>query len=54
MLTSIVRCAIRLRGVVISLACMLAGYGIYTLYNSGSSAEFVGDLWLWKLPKCMI
>ncbi len=34
MLTSIVRFAIRLRGVVISLACLLAGYGIYTLYHS--------------------
>lgn len=34
MLTAIVRFAIRLRGVVISLACLLAGYGIYTLYQS--------------------
>ena len=34
MLTSIVRCAIRWRGVVISLACLLAGYGIYTLSHS--------------------
>ena len=34
MLTAIVRSAIRLRGVVISLACLLAGYGIYTLYQS--------------------
>lgn len=34
MLTAIVRFSIRLRGVVISLACLLAGYGIYTLYQS--------------------
>jgi CzcA family heavy metal efflux pump len=34
MLTAIVRFAIRLRGVVISLACLLAGYGIFTLYQS--------------------
>ncbi len=34
MLTSIVRCAIRWRGVAISLACLLAGYGIYTLSHS--------------------
>ncbi|MHB8743605.1 MAG: efflux RND transporter permease subunit [Sulfuricaulis sp.] len=34
MLTAIVRFAIRLRGVVISLAGLLAGYGIYTLYQS--------------------
>ena len=34
MLTAIVRFAIRLRGVVISLACLLAGYGFYTLYQS--------------------
>ena len=34
MLTAIVRSAIRLRGVVISLACLLAGYGLYTLYQS--------------------
>lgn len=34
MLTAIVRFAIRLRGVVISLACLLAGYGLYTLYQS--------------------
>lgn len=34
MLTAIVRFAIRLRGVVISLACLLAGYGVYTLYQS--------------------
>ena len=34
MLTAIVRSAIRLRGVVISLACLLAGYGIYALYQS--------------------
>ena len=34
MLTAIVRFAIRWRGVVISLACLLAGYGIYTLYQS--------------------
>ncbi|MBW4054315.1 MAG: efflux RND transporter permease subunit [Proteobacteria bacterium] len=34
MLTSIVRSAIRWRGVVISLACLLAGYGIYTLSHS--------------------
>ncbi|BCG98110.1 cation efflux system protein [Mesorhizobium sp. 131-2-5] len=31
MLTSIIRFAIRFRGVVIALACLLAGYGIYTL-----------------------
>lgn len=34
MLTAIVRFAIRWRGVVISLACLLAGYGIFTLYQS--------------------
>lgn len=34
MLTSLVRFSIRFRGVVISLACLLAGYGIYTLYQS--------------------
>ena len=34
MLTAIIRFAIRLRGVVISLACLLVGYGIYTLYQS--------------------
>ncbi|MBI3524313.1 MAG: efflux RND transporter permease subunit [Betaproteobacteria bacterium] len=34
MLTAIVRFSIRLRGVVISLACLLAGYGVYTLYQS--------------------
>lgn len=34
MLTTIVRFSIRLRGVVISLACLLAGYGLYTLYQS--------------------
>jgi CzcA family heavy metal efflux pump len=34
MLTTIVRFAIRWRGVVISLACLLAGYGIFTLYQS--------------------
>ncbi|MEP7097662.1 MAG: efflux RND transporter permease subunit, partial [Dokdonella sp.] len=34
MLTSIVRFSIRFRGVVISLACLLAGYGIYALTQS--------------------
>ncbi|HEY8623735.1 MAG TPA: efflux RND transporter permease subunit, partial [Casimicrobiaceae bacterium] len=34
MLSSIVRFSIRFRGIVISLACLLAGYGIYTLYRS--------------------
>lgn len=34
MLTAIVRLAIRLRGVVIGLACLLIGYGIYTLHRS--------------------
>lgn len=34
MLINIVRFAVRWRGVVISLACLLAGYGIYTLYQS--------------------
>ncbi len=34
MLTSLVRFSIRFRGVVISLACLLAGYGIYTLSHS--------------------
>ena len=32
MLSAIVRFSIRFRGVVIALACLLAGYGIYTLY----------------------
>ncbi|MDY7560684.1 efflux RND transporter permease subunit [Pseudomonas sp. 10B1] len=31
MLNSIIRFAVRLRGVVIALACLLAGYGIFTL-----------------------
>ncbi|MGX5829925.1 efflux RND transporter permease subunit [Mesorhizobium sp. 43Arga] len=31
MLNSIIRFAVRFRGVVIALACLLAGYGIYTL-----------------------
>jgi Cu/Ag efflux pump CusA len=34
MLTSIVRFSIRFRGVVISLACLLAGYGIFALTQS--------------------
>ena len=34
MLSAIVRFSIRFRGVVIALACLLAGYGIYTLYQS--------------------
>ena len=34
MLTSLVRFSIRFRGVVISLACLLTGYGIYALYQS--------------------
>ncbi len=34
MLTSLVRSSIRLRGIVISLACLLAGYGIYALFQS--------------------
>ncbi len=34
MLTSIVRTAIRLRGVIVALACMLAGFGVYTLFKS--------------------
>ena len=34
MLSSIVRFSIRFRGIVISLACLLAGYGVYTLYRS--------------------
>ena len=34
MLTAIIRLSIRLRGVVISLACLLAGYGVFTLYQS--------------------
>jgi len=34
MLSSIVRFSIRFRGIVISLACLLAGYGIYTLYRA--------------------
>ncbi|BBJ22462.1 efflux RND transporter permease subunit [Candidatus Nitrotoga sp. AM1P] len=34
MLRSLVRFSIRFRGVVISLACLLAGYGIYALYQS--------------------
>jgi CzcA family heavy metal efflux pump len=33
-LTPIVRAAIRLRGVIIALACMLAGFGAYTLFKS--------------------
>ena len=31
MLTAIVRFSLRLKGVVISLACVLLGYGLYTL-----------------------
>lgn len=34
MLTVIVRFSVRFRGVVIALACLLLGYGIYTLYQS--------------------
>ncbi len=34
MLTSLVRTAIRLRGVVIALSCLLAGYGFYVLFQS--------------------
>lgn len=34
MLTAIVRFSVRFRGVVIALACLLLGYGIYTLYQS--------------------
>ncbi|HCN90383.1 MAG TPA: CusA/CzcA family heavy metal efflux RND transporter [Oxalobacteraceae bacterium] len=34
MLTSLVRFSIRFRGVVVSLACLLAGYGIYSLSQS--------------------
>ena len=34
MLRSIVRAAIRLRGVIVALACMLAGFGAYTLFKS--------------------
>ena len=34
MLTAIIRLSIRLRGVVISLACLLAGYGVFALYQS--------------------
>lgn len=34
MLSAIVGFSIRFRGVVIALACLLAGYGIYTLYQS--------------------
>ncbi len=31
MLTSIVRFSLRQRGIVIALACLLVGYGLYTL-----------------------
>lgn len=34
MLTAIVRSALRLRGVIIALACLLAGYGIYSLFRA--------------------
>jgi len=34
MVTAIVRFAVRFRGVVVALACLLAGYGIYALYKS--------------------
>src|SRR5439155_9253671 len=34
MLTSIVRFSLRFRGVVIALACMLVGYGLYTLASA--------------------
>jgi len=34
MLSAIIRFSIRFRGVVISLSCLLAGYGIYALYGS--------------------
>ncbi len=34
MLTAIVGFAVRLRGVVVALACLLVGYGVYTLYKS--------------------
>ncbi len=34
MLTAIVRFSLRFRGVVIALACMLVGYGLYTLASA--------------------
>ncbi len=34
MLTAIVRFSVRFRGIVIALACLLLGFGIYTLYQS--------------------
>jgi Cu/Ag efflux pump CusA len=34
MLNSIIRFSVRFRGVVIALACLLAGYGIFTLYQA--------------------
>lgn len=34
MLTAIVRFALRFRGVIIALACLLAGYGIYSLFHA--------------------
>ena len=34
MLTSIVRFSLRFRGIVIALACMLVGYGLYTLHSA--------------------
>lgn len=34
MLTSIVRFSVRFRGIIVALACLLLGYGIYTIYQS--------------------
>ncbi|MHB1677196.1 MAG: efflux RND transporter permease subunit [Sulfuriferula sp.] len=34
MLTNIVRFSVRFRGIVIALACLLLGYGIYTVFQS--------------------
>jgi CzcA family heavy metal efflux pump len=34
MLTAIVRFALRFRGVIIALACLLAGYGLYSLFRA--------------------
>ncbi len=34
MLTAIVRFSVRFRGIVIALACLLLGYGVYTIFQS--------------------
>ncbi len=34
MLTAIVRFSVRFRGIIIALACLLLGYGIYTIFQS--------------------